>query len=55
MKILPVVVLTNRANIIGKNRFTFSVVSSIITAKENDNLEYPANTAAAPIIAYVEG
>jgi hypothetical protein len=39
------------ANIIGKNKLTFSVVSSIITAKENDNREYPANTEAAPIIA----
>jgi hypothetical protein len=40
---------------IGKNKLTFSVVSSIITANENDNLEYPASTLAAPIIAYVDG
>ena len=38
-------------NTIGKNRFTFSVVSSMITAKLNDNLEYPARTDAAPIVA----
>ena len=33
---LPVVVLTKRANMIGKNKFTFSVVSSIITERENN-------------------
>lgn len=45
----------NRVKMIGKNRFTFSVVSSIMTAKLNDNREYPASTDAAPIIAYVAG
>jgi hypothetical protein len=44
-----------RAKIIGKNKLTFSVVSSIITARENDNRVYPAKIAAAPIIAYVDG
>jgi len=44
-----------RARRIGRNKFTFSVVSSIITAKLNDNREYPAITEAAPIIAYVAG
>lgn len=45
----------NKANMIGRNRFTFSVVSSIITAKLKDSREYPAITDAAPIIAYVAG
>lgn len=51
LKIPPIANETKRANTIGKNRLTFSVVSSIITANENDNLEYPARTLAAPIIA----
>ena len=55
LKIPPIANETNKANTLGKNKFTFSVVSSIITAKENDNLEYPASTLAAPIIAYVDG
>lgn len=41
----------NNAKSIGRNKLTFSVVSNIITAKLNDNLEYPAMTEAAPIIA----
>lgn len=52
---LPTLNEMNSANMIGKNKFTFSVVSSIITAKLNDSLEYPAITDAAPIIAYVAG
>ncbi len=55
LNILPTPNDTNRANIIGKNKLTFSVVSSMITASENDSLEYPASTAADPIIAYVDG
>ena len=51
LKILPTPKEINRANMIGKKRLTFSVVSSIITAKENDNRVYPAKIAAAPIIA----
>jgi hypothetical protein len=39
LKMLPVVVLTKSAKMIGRNKFTFSVVSNIMTAKENDNLE----------------
>ena len=41
----------NRASIMGRNRLTFSVVSSIITARLKDSREYPAITDAAPIIA----
>lgn len=55
LKIPPIANDTKRAKTIGKNKLTFSVVSSIITANENDNLEYPARTLAAPIIAYVDG
>jgi hypothetical protein len=55
LKIPPIANDTKRAKTIGKNKLTFSVVSSIITANENDNLEYPASTLAAPIIAYVDG
>jgi len=45
----------NRANMIGKNKLTFSVVSNMITARLNESREYPARTDAAPIIAYVAG
>ena len=38
-KISPTAKLTNRAKIIGKNKFTFSVVSNIITARENESRE----------------
>ena len=55
MKILPIPNDANKAKIIGKNKFTFSVVSSMITAKEKESLVYPAKIAAAPIIAYVLG
>jgi hypothetical protein len=51
LKISPIAKLTKRVKIIGKNKLTFSVVSSIITASENDKREYPANILAAPIIA----
>jgi len=51
LKISPIVKLTKRANMIGKNKLTFSVVSSIITASENDKREYPASILAAPMIA----
>ena len=39
LNILPMPNETNRAKITGKNKLTFSVVSSIITAKENDSRE----------------
>ena len=51
LNIPPIANDTKSANTIGKNKLTFSVVSSIITANENDNLEYPARTLAAPIMA----
>ena len=51
LKIPPTAKETNRAKIIGKNRFTVSVVSNMMIANEKDNLDYPASTAAAPIIA----
>jgi hypothetical protein len=35
----PTAKLTNKAKIIGKNKFTFSVVSNIITARENERRE----------------
>lgn len=55
LNILPTPKETNKAKIIGRNKLTFSVVSSMITASEKDNLEYPASIAADPIMAYVEG
>lgn len=48
---LPTANETNKAATTGKNKFTFSVVSSIITAREKDRRVYPASTEAAPIIA----
>ena len=51
LKIRPMPNDTNKANIIGRNSPTFSVVSSIITANENDKRVYPASIAADPIIA----
>lgn len=42
---------TNKAKMMGKKRLTFSVVSSMMTAKEKDNLLYPASMLADPIIA----
>ena len=51
LKMPPIAKETNRAKMIGKKRFTFSVVSSMMMAKENESLEYPANVAAAPMIA----
>ena len=42
-----------KVKMIGRNKFTFSVVSSMITAREKDSLEYPPRTAAAPIVPYV--
>jgi hypothetical protein len=35
----PTAKLTNKAKIIGKNKLTFSVVSNIITARENERRE----------------
>jgi hypothetical protein len=55
LKISPIAKLTKRAKIIGKNKLTFSVVSNMITASENDKREYPASILAAPMIAYVDG
>lgn len=48
---LPTANEMKRAKMIGKNRLTFSVVSSIMTASEKLNREYPASTLAAPIMA----
>lgn len=39
LNIPPIANDTKRANTIGRNKLTFSVVSNIITANENDNLE----------------
>ena len=55
MNIRPTAKEMKRAKMIGRNRFTFSVVSNMITASENDSLVYPASTDAAPIVAYVAG
>lgn len=55
LKIPPTAKETKRAKMIGRNKLTFSVVSSMIIARENESLEYPASVAAAPMIAYVEG
>jgi len=51
LKMPPTANDTKSAKMIGKKRLTFSVVSSIMIASEKDSLEYPASTAAAPIIA----
>ncbi len=51
LKILPIPKETNSANMIGRKSPTFSVVSSIITAKEKDKRVYPANIDAEPMIA----
>lgn len=51
----PIAKETNREEMIGKKRLTFSVVSSMMTAKEKLSRLYPARTLAAPIMAYVEG
>ena len=45
----------NSAKMIGKNKFMFSVVSSIMMAREKDRRVYPDRTAAAPIVPYVAG
>lgn len=55
LKSLPIPNEINKAEIIGKKRDTFSVVSSIITAREKESLVYPASILAEPMIAYVEG
>ena len=39
LKISPTAKLTNKAKIMGKNKLTFSVVSNIITANENERRE----------------
>ena len=51
LKIPPTAKETNKAKIIGRNKLTFSVVSSMMIANEKDSLEYPASVAAAPMIA----
>jgi hypothetical protein len=55
LKSLPKANEMKSAKIIGRNKFTFSVVSNMITARLKVSLEYPARTAAAPMIAYVAG
>lgn len=51
LKILPTPNDTNNANITGRNKLTFSVVSNMMTAREKDSRVYPASIAAAPMIA----
>jgi len=54
LKMPPIAKDTNRAKMIGRKRLTFSIVSSMIIASKNDNLEYPASMLAAPMMAYVD-
>ena len=51
LKMPPIAKETKRAKMIGKKRLTFSVVSSMMMAREKERREYPANVAAAPMIA----
>lgn len=53
MKIFPTPYEANNVKIIGKNKLTFEVVSSIITAKEYVSLVDPDKTAVAPKIQNV--
>lgn len=51
LKIPPMAKETNSEVMIGRNKFTFSVVSSIMTAREKESREYPARVEAAPMMA----
>ncbi len=55
INIVPVPYEINRVKIIGRNRSTLAVVSSIITANANVILVAPDNTAVAPMIEKKEG